>query len=70
MDFNFSAEQDMLRESVSRYLGDRYDFAQRQAMLRSESAGAHRSGAGSLTISGCSRTRASFGVMCAAPSSR
>ena len=37
MDFNFSAEQDMLRESVSRYLGDRYDFAQRQAMVRSES---------------------------------
>jgi len=37
MDFNFTAEQDMLRESVSRYLGDRYDFAQRQAMLRSES---------------------------------
>jgi alkylation response protein AidB-like acyl-CoA dehydrogenase len=37
MDFNYSAEQDMLRESVNRYLGDRYDFAQRQAMLRSES---------------------------------
>ena len=28
MDFNFTAEQEMLRDSVSRYLGDRYDFAQ------------------------------------------
>jgi alkylation response protein AidB-like acyl-CoA dehydrogenase len=37
MDFNFTDEQAMLRESVSRYFGDRYDFAQRQAMLRSES---------------------------------
>ena len=28
MDFNFTAEQDMLRDSVARYLGDHYDFAQ------------------------------------------
>jgi alkylation response protein AidB-like acyl-CoA dehydrogenase len=35
MDFNFTAEQDMLRDSVSRYLADRYDLPQRQATLRS-----------------------------------
>src|SRR4051794_18039286 len=35
MDFNFTAEQDMLRESVSRYLSDRYDFPGRQATVRS-----------------------------------
>jgi alkylation response protein AidB-like acyl-CoA dehydrogenase len=35
MDFNFTAEQEMLRDSVARYLGDNYSFAQRQAMLRS-----------------------------------
>ena len=35
MDFNFSAEQEMLRDSVARYLADNYSFAQRQAMLRS-----------------------------------
>jgi alkylation response protein AidB-like acyl-CoA dehydrogenase len=35
MDFNFTPEQDMLRESVARYLDDSYEFAQRQAMIRS-----------------------------------
>jgi alkylation response protein AidB-like acyl-CoA dehydrogenase len=35
MDFNFSDEQLMLRDSVARYLADRYDFAQRQAAIRS-----------------------------------
>ncbi len=35
MDFNFTAEQEMLRDSVARYLGDHYDFKQRQAVIRS-----------------------------------
>jgi alkylation response protein AidB-like acyl-CoA dehydrogenase len=35
MDFNFTDEQDMLRESLARYLADSYDFKQRQAVLRS-----------------------------------
>jgi hypothetical protein len=35
MDFNFTAEQEMLRDSVARYLADSYDFKQRQAVLRS-----------------------------------
>ncbi len=35
MDFNFTPEQTMLRESVARYLADHYDFAQRQAAVRS-----------------------------------
>jgi alkylation response protein AidB-like acyl-CoA dehydrogenase len=35
MDFNFTPEQEMLRDSVARYLGDLYDFKQRQAMLAS-----------------------------------
>jgi alkylation response protein AidB-like acyl-CoA dehydrogenase len=35
MDFNFTSEQVMLRDSVSRYLGDRYDFPQRQAAIHS-----------------------------------
>jgi alkylation response protein AidB-like acyl-CoA dehydrogenase len=35
MDFNFTAEQEMLRDSVARYFADHYDFAQRQAMIRS-----------------------------------
>jgi alkylation response protein AidB-like acyl-CoA dehydrogenase len=37
MDFNFTPEQQMLRESVSRYLADHYDFSQRQEMTRSKS---------------------------------
>jgi alkylation response protein AidB-like acyl-CoA dehydrogenase len=37
MDFNFTPEQEMLRDSVSRYLGDHYDFSQRQEMIRSPS---------------------------------
>ena len=36
MDFNFTAEQEMLRDSVARYCGDHYSFPQRQAVLRSE----------------------------------
>ena len=35
MDFNFSDEQAMLRDSVARYLADHYDFSQRQAAIRS-----------------------------------
>jgi alkylation response protein AidB-like acyl-CoA dehydrogenase len=35
MDFNFTAEQEMLRDSVARYLADNYGFQQRQAVLRS-----------------------------------
>jgi alkylation response protein AidB-like acyl-CoA dehydrogenase len=35
MDFNFSDEQSMLRDSVARYLADHYDFSQRQAAIRS-----------------------------------
>ncbi len=37
MDFNFTTEQQMLRDSVSRYLGDRYDFSSRQQAIRSAS---------------------------------
>ena len=36
MDFNFTAEQEMLRDSVARYFGDHYAFPQRQAVLRSQ----------------------------------
>ena len=36
MDFNFTAEQEMLRDSVARYFGDHYAFAQRQGAIRSE----------------------------------
>jgi alkylation response protein AidB-like acyl-CoA dehydrogenase len=36
MDFNFTAEQEMLRDSVARYFGDHYDFPQRQAVIRSQ----------------------------------
>jgi len=36
MDFNFTAEQAMLRDSVARYFGDHYAFQQRQAVIRSE----------------------------------
>jgi hypothetical protein len=36
MDFNFTAEQEMLRDSVARYFGDHYAFPQRQAVIRSE----------------------------------
>ena len=36
MDFNFTAEQEMLRDSVARYFGDHYGFPQRQAVLRSQ----------------------------------
>jgi alkylation response protein AidB-like acyl-CoA dehydrogenase len=36
MDFNFTAEQEMLRDSVARYFGDHYAFPQREAVIRSE----------------------------------
>jgi alkylation response protein AidB-like acyl-CoA dehydrogenase len=36
MDFNFTSEQEMLRDSVARYFGDHYAFPQRQAVIRSE----------------------------------
>ncbi len=35
MDFNFTPEQEMLRDSVARYLGEQYDFPRRQAAVRS-----------------------------------
>jgi alkylation response protein AidB-like acyl-CoA dehydrogenase len=35
MDFEFTPEQHMLRESLARYFTDTYSFARRQAMLRS-----------------------------------
>jgi alkylation response protein AidB-like acyl-CoA dehydrogenase len=35
VDFDFTPEQDMLRETLARFLGDRYSFTQRQAMVRS-----------------------------------
>ena len=35
MDFNFTDEQAMLRDSVARYFGDHYAFPQRQAVIRS-----------------------------------
>ena len=37
MDFTFSDEQTMLRDSVSQYLGRAYAFDQRQAIVGSES---------------------------------
>jgi alkylation response protein AidB-like acyl-CoA dehydrogenase len=36
MDFNFTETQGMLRDSLSRYLRERYDFDARQKMLRME----------------------------------
>jgi alkylation response protein AidB-like acyl-CoA dehydrogenase len=36
MDFSFSQEQTMLRDSVARYLSDRYDFSQREAAIHSQ----------------------------------
>ncbi|NQX96193.1 MAG: acyl-CoA dehydrogenase family protein, partial [Erythrobacter sp.] len=38
MEFAFSQEQDMLRESVSRYLEKNYDFDTRQSLVRSDEA--------------------------------
>ncbi len=37
MDFNFSEDQTMLRDSVARYLQDRYDFDTRRKVTQSES---------------------------------
>ncbi len=37
MDFNFSEDQTMLRDSVARYLQDRYDFDTRRRVVASES---------------------------------
>ncbi|GAB4149232.1 MAG: acyl-CoA dehydrogenase family protein [Sphingomonadales bacterium] len=36
MDFNFTPEQDMLRDTAARFFTDHYDFAQRQAACRSQ----------------------------------
>ena len=40
MDFDFTAEQEMLRDSVARYFADHYEFGRRQATIRS-AAGWH-----------------------------
>lgn len=37
MDFNFSSEQDMLRDALAGYLADHYDFEARRAVTRSAS---------------------------------
>lgn len=37
MDFNFSEDQTMLRDSIARYLQDRYDFETRRKVIKSES---------------------------------
>jgi alkylation response protein AidB-like acyl-CoA dehydrogenase len=36
VDFSFTPEQEMLRESLARYFADTYSFPRRQAMVRSE----------------------------------
>jgi alkylation response protein AidB-like acyl-CoA dehydrogenase len=36
VDFSFTPEQEMLRDSLARYFADRYSFPRRQAMVRSE----------------------------------
>jgi hypothetical protein len=36
MDFNFSDEQNMLRESIARYVADKYDFDARRGFITSE----------------------------------
>jgi alkylation response protein AidB-like acyl-CoA dehydrogenase len=36
VDFNFTEEQTMLRDSIARFVGDKYDFDKRRAMLASE----------------------------------
>lgn len=40
MNFDFTDEQTMLRDSVSRYLADNYDFAQRQKIVQSSKGAA------------------------------
>ncbi len=37
MDFNFSEEQSMLRDTVASFLQDKYDFDKRQKLIKSES---------------------------------
>jgi len=37
VDFNYTEEQSLLRDSVAGYLGDRYDFDTRQKVIKSES---------------------------------
>ena len=37
MDFNFSEEQSMLRDTVASFLQDKYDFEKRQKLIKSES---------------------------------
>ncbi|MBI1250990.1 MAG: pimeloyl-CoA dehydrogenase small subunit [Alphaproteobacteria bacterium] len=39
MDFNFTDEQNMLRDSISRFIASEYDFDKRRAMLKSDEAG-------------------------------
>ncbi|MBV9396043.1 MAG: acyl-CoA dehydrogenase family protein [Methylobacteriaceae bacterium] len=41
MDFDFSEEQRLLKESVDRFIGDRYDFEQRKTFAKSDSGYAH-----------------------------
>ena len=36
MDFSFTDEQTMLRDTVASYLADQYDFEKRRAVIRSE----------------------------------
>ena len=36
MDFNFTDEQTMLRDSIAKFVAAEYDFDKRRAMLKSE----------------------------------
>ena len=36
MDFSFTEEQSMLRDTVAAYLGDHYDFDKRRAVVTKE----------------------------------
>ena len=36
MDFNFTEEQSMLRDTVTSFLNDKYDFDKRRALVASE----------------------------------
>jgi len=44
MDFSFTEEQSMLRDTVASYLADHYSFDQRRAMLAKEPHWSRRSG--------------------------
>ena len=37
MDFNFTSEQDMLRDSIARLIREQYDFDTRRKVAKSES---------------------------------